>query len=97
MIVWVWDAKKNQINRRRHGLSLDTGIIALLDPLSMSAIDPHSDGNRMNTVGRAGGHVILFVVHTASERTDEGGETGRIISVRKATKRERKAYEEGNH
>jgi len=46
----------------------------------------------MGMVGRA----ILVVVHTWPERNlDTGEETGRIISARKATKRERNAYEEG--
>ena len=39
--------------------------------------------------------VIVFVVHTWPEPDDSGEEIGRIISARKATAHERKAYEEG--
>ena len=38
---------------------------------------------------------VLFVVHTAPTQT-LGGELGTIISVRKATTTERRAYEEGS-
>jgi uncharacterized DUF497 family protein len=42
------------------------------------------------------GPVILFVVHTWQEPDPATGEeTGMIISARKATAHERKAYEEG--
>jgi uncharacterized protein len=39
------------------------------------------------------GIVAIFVVHTWP---DPDGETGRIISARKATPHERRAYEEGD-
>ena len=39
-----------------------------------------------------------MIVHTWSELdTETGEEVGRIISARKATSRERQAYEEGHH
>ncbi len=43
------------------------------------------------------GNQVVMVVHTwpASE-TEVGEEIGRIISARKATRREREAYEEGH-
>ena len=42
------------------------------------------------------GSVVVVVVHTWPEVDSESGEqVGRIISARKATKREREAYEEG--
>jgi uncharacterized DUF497 family protein len=41
--------------------------------------------------------VLLQVVHTYPEAESKDAEpVGRIISARKATARERKAYEEGN-
>jgi len=43
------------------------------------------------------GPVLLLVVHTLPEANSEDDEpVGRIISARKATVRERKAYEEGS-
>jgi uncharacterized protein len=41
--------------------------------------------------------VLLLVIHTWPEVENKGSEpVGRIISARKATARERKAYEEGS-
>jgi uncharacterized protein len=53
-----------------------------------------SDEKRWQTVGMVA-DVVLFVVHTALEADDGEQPIGRIISARKATARERKAYEEG--
>lgn len=88
---WSWDPAKDQANRAKHGLPLAAGVLVLDgDPQALSRPDPHPDGDRWNTVGSAGGVVVLFVVHT--EAPPDG--TGRIISLRKATSRERRAYEE---
>ena len=66
------------------------------DPLAASRADPHPDGDRWQTVGLTG-NVVLFVVHTGPDvDTETGEETGRIISARRATAHERRAYEEGN-
>ena len=88
---WTWDPDKDK-NRRRHGLRLEAGILTIDgDPLAASRLDPHPNGDRWQTVGNAGGVVILFIVHT--EPGDAADGQGRRISVRKATARERKAYE----
>jgi len=58
--------------------------------------DPHPDGDRWHTIGLVG-PVLLLVIHTWPEAESEEAEpVGRIISARKATAHERKAYEEGN-
>ena len=62
------------------------------DPLLLSRPDPHPDGDRWFSIGVLNG-VALAVVHTWP---DEDGTDGRIISLRKATKHERKAYEDGD-
>jgi uncharacterized protein len=94
---WTWDPAKDARNRRDHqGLSLADGVPVLDgDPLAMSRPDPHPDGERWQTVGSAGGLAVLFVVHTDPLEHADGSQTGRIISVRKATTRERRHYEEG--
>jgi uncharacterized DUF497 family protein len=55
----------------------------------LSDLFPHEE--RWQTVGVVG-RTTIFVVHTWPEGRDEAG---RIISARKATSHERKAYEEG--
>jgi uncharacterized DUF497 family protein len=93
-VHWAWDAKKAAANRAKHGLSFETAERVFDDPLHASKPDQHSDGDRWQTIGMVG-PVLLLVVHTDPAEVAQGGEpVGRIISARKATARERKAYEE---
>ena len=93
---WTWDLDKAATNRVKHGLSFDTAALVFDDPLHASKPDPHPDGIRWHTIGRVG-PVLLLVVHTWPEAGSEEDEpVGRIISARKATAHERKAYEEGD-
>jgi uncharacterized DUF497 family protein len=93
---WVWTVEKNKINKRKHGLSFDTAQLVFDDPLALSRRDTHSEEERWQTVGMIGATIVL-VVHTWPEDDlGTGEEVGRIISARKATKYERRAYEEGN-
>ena len=92
---WTWDPDKAAANRAKHGLSFETAVLVFGDPLHASKPDPHPDSDRWHTVGLVGS-VLLLVIHTWPEQTEEGEPVGRIISARKATARERRAYEEGN-
>jgi uncharacterized DUF497 family protein len=93
---WTWDEAKNQTNKRNHRLSFGTAQLVFDDPLAASRVDPHPDGDRWQTVG-AVGSVVLFVVHISPEVDQTTGDAvGRIISARKATSHERRAYEEGD-
>lgn len=93
---WIWDTEKNRANKRKHGLSFETAALVFDDPLALSRIDTAArEEERWQTVGIVGG-IVLLVVHTAPEVAEGSDEPiGRIISARKATPRERKAYEEG--
>jgi len=91
---WLWDERKNRINRRRHGLSFETAQLVFNDPLAVSRRDLHSGEERWQTIGVIGS-VALLVIHTLPEMSQEAGEEiGRIISARKATRHERRVYEE---
>ena len=91
---WTWDPRKDRTNKRDHGLSLATAARVFEDPLAASRIDPDPDEQRWATIGVVGG-VTILVIHTWPERERETGEeVGRIISARKATPHERRAYEE---
>jgi uncharacterized DUF497 family protein len=93
-VNWIWDPGKDRLNKGKHGLSVATAQFVFDDPLALSRPDPHVDEERWQTVGSIGS-VVVFVVHTWPEQI-EGSETGRIISARKATAHERRAYEEGD-
>ncbi len=92
---WTWDPDKAAANRAKHGLSFETAVLVFDDPLHASKPDPHPDEDRWQTIGLVG-PVLLVVVHTWPDDSEGGEPVGRIISARKATARERKAYEEGS-
>ena len=93
---WAWDDRKSLANRRKHGLGFETAWLVFDDPLAVSSQDLHGEEERWQTIGMIGS-IAVIVAHTwpgADSETDE--ETGRIISTRKATARERRLYEEGD-
>lgn len=87
-----WDPRKAAENEAKHGVSFEEASTVFGDRLAETIVDePHSAVNeeRFVTIGRSYGGKTLVVVHY-----DEG-ERIRIISARVATRRERRAYEEG--
>jgi uncharacterized DUF497 family protein len=94
-MIWTWDPNKNRANVRNHGFDFESAQLVFMDEFAKTQPDPHTDGDRLQTIGVIGG-ATLFVVHTWPEFDVEAGdEIGRIISARKATPRERRLYEEG--
>ncbi|MDL1981227.1 MAG: BrnT family toxin [Deltaproteobacteria bacterium] len=73
----------------KHGVSFQEASTAFEDTLSLTIDDPlHSnDEKRLVLIGMSYNNRILVIVHT------ERGDNIRIISARKATKKERKYYE----
>ena len=95
-MLWTWDQTKKEVNLRAHGLSFEAAVFVFDDPLSLTRVDPYLHEQRWRTMGIVGLQVVM-VVHTwprFDPMTEE--EIGRIISARKATRRERQAYEEGH-
>jgi len=70
-------------------VTFDEASTTFRDTLSLTIYDPlHSDEeDRFILIGNSSRNRLLIVVHT------ERGENIRIISARKATKKERKQYE----
>ncbi|MDE0428155.1 MAG: BrnT family toxin [Caldilineaceae bacterium] len=92
---WIWDPVKNKTNLQKHGISFATAVLVFDDPLALTIEDPYADEERWRTIGRIISNVVI-VVHTYPEfERLTGEEIGRIISARKATSRERRAYEKG--
>ena len=93
---WTWDEVKNEANLVAHGLSFEAAALVFDDPLSATLEDPYPFEERWRTIGMVG-PLVVMVVHTWPAFDDEmDEEIGRIISARKATRREREAYEEGH-
>lgn len=89
MLLFEWDPNKAKRNVEIHGITFEEASTVFKDTLSLTIYDPlHSEEeDRFVIVGNSYKNRILIVVHT------ERGENIRIISARKATKRERKYYE----
>jgi len=86
-----WDSRKARVNARKHGVSFEEAATVFGDPLSVTIADPlHSPReDRFVTVGESVRRRLLVLVHA------DRGDTIRIISARRATRRERENYEEG--
>jgi hypothetical protein len=87
-----WDDAKAESNERKHGVSFTEAMTVFADPVSLTGYDPdHSDDeDRYITMGLSATGRLLVISHT--DRSDKV----RIISARKASRRERKDYEDGN-
>ncbi len=86
-----WDPEKAARNWVKHGVSFHEAATVFGDPLAITYHDPdHSeDEERFLTFGHSNEGHLLVVSHT------DRGERTRIISARRATRRERKIYEDG--
>ena len=83
-INFEWDDKKAKSNLLKHGIAFEEASTAFGDDLSITIEDPlHSHNeNRFILIGKSVNNKTLVVVHL--EVTD----SIRIISARKATKKE---------
>ena len=92
--MFSWDDAKNQSNRRKHGIGFEAAKLVFDDPLHVTRQDRIENGElRWQTLGMAGDVVLLLVAHTWHEASS-GKEHIRIISARRATRLERKIYEQ---
>jgi uncharacterized protein len=90
-LFFSWDDRKSAANLRKHGISFEEAATIFEDPLLITVPDPrHSNGEeRFFSIGQSRQDRLISVAHT------EAGNRIRIISARKATRRETKNYEEG--
>jgi len=89
-----WDRKKENINIKKHGVTFEQASYVFADPFALNRFDEeHSeDEERWVLLGKSLNQTILLVAHTF--RDNDGKEFVRIISARKATKKEEKSYKE---
>jgi uncharacterized DUF497 family protein len=80
-----WDPAKAKANIVRHGVSFEEAQGVSADLQALELLDDSTEEERWRLLGRAGSK-ILMVVYT------ERGDTVRIISARKASKREQEVY-----
>lgn len=92
-MIYEWDAKKAKANLRKHKVSFEEAATVFLDPLAITFPDPdHSEEEeREITIGLTAKSRVVFVAHCPR------GDRIRIIGARRASRKERKQYEEGTY
>ncbi|EOT1966104.1 BrnT family toxin [Salmonella enterica subsp. enterica serovar Newport] len=86
-----WDANKAKSNLRKHGVRFEDAVLVFDDPRHLSRQERYENGEyRWQTLGLVHG---IMVAH--SVRFESGFEVIRIISARKADRKERNRYEHG--
>ena len=88
-----WDPKKAKSNFQKHKIGFERASEIFLDPFMLSVFDKaHSEiEDRWVTIGKDSNNVAIVVVHTFLEANAEDAVI-RIISARRATKKEEKQY-----
>ena len=92
-----WDEKKNRANIKKHGVSFKEASEIFDYPLVASSLDKRYDyhDERWVSFGTAKNGKVIAVGHLYWLSENDGEEHIRIITARKATKKEREQYEKG--
>lgn len=87
---FIWNKEKADENKKKHGVSFEVAVNIFNDPFLYELYDEKHSNNeeRYMYIGSVMGDLLLFVV--ATDRNNKI----RIISARKATKKERNYYYE---
>ena len=90
-----WDPVKAKNNFAKHKISFQRASTIFFDPFALSIFDDeHSiDEDRWLTLGKDSKGILIVVFHTF-RKIDSHACTIRIISARKATRKEGRQYEE---
>jgi len=88
--VFEWDDEKNRLNIEKHGISFETAA-TIFRGIILSRIDDREDYGEVRdiSIGRVDTDVVVTVVHT-----NRDGSILRLVSARRAIRRERKDYDE---
>jgi uncharacterized protein len=89
-VTYEWYPAKAQANVKKHRVTFEEAASVFLDRSALTFWDPdHSEEeDREITIGRSARQRILFIAHAPRD-----GRV-RIISARKATRKEQNQYEE---
>ncbi len=89
-VKFIWDEEKNATNKKKNGISFEDALTVFFSaPLFVFHDPDHStEEDRYIAFGFSALSNILAVVHVENE----SGKIVRIISARKATRREQKKF-----
>jgi uncharacterized protein len=90
-----WDPAKARANLKKHGVSFEAAVAIFHDPHALSVFDVGHDDDeeRWVTLGIAEQGRVLLVIHTFREMPSDQEITVRVISARRATRKEQRQYE----
>ncbi len=89
--MFEWDKAKARSNRRKHGVSFEDAMLVFTDPFALADQDRVANGElRWQTLGLVSGVLLLLVAHMVRNEADD--EVIRIISDRRATRKEQQRY-----
>ncbi len=93
MLLFDWDEKKNDINRRKHGIDFEEASTVFFDEQAILFDDPeHSEfEERFLLLGISESANVCIVCHCYRESDT----VIRIFSARKATRKEEERYVRG--
>ena len=84
---YEWDEAKAIANATKHGVDFADAVAAFVDPFAITIPDPDAVGeSRFVTLGQDAQGQTLVVVYT------ESADAIRIISARRATRKERRDH-----
>jgi uncharacterized DUF497 family protein len=92
-VIFDWDSSKNSENIEKYGISFEQAQEIFFDPLHLSTLDERFSHfkERWITIGATENGEVIVVAHLYY--VEEPEERIRIISARRATRRERRQYE----
>lgn len=87
-----WDDHKAALNLAKHGIGFELATAVWKDPFALLTYDRTVNGDeRFRMVGVVGTMTLLLVIHSYPDPVDDT--KIRLISARRATKSERRTYE----
>lgn len=86
---FLWDGRKSELNVRKHGITFEEAATVFLDPLAL-IVEDESHPENARVIGESLAARVLLVVFVERDR-----DVLRLISARRATRIERRRYEEG--
>jgi uncharacterized DUF497 family protein len=96
MVEFEWDEAKARSNEYKHGISFEYAVHVFEDPFALVEQDRIEGGEyRWQALGLVEGVILLLVAHTVQD--DDEAEIVRIVSARRATRKERTRYDKNRH
>jgi uncharacterized DUF497 family protein len=95
MTRFEWDPMKARTNQRKHSVTFEDATHVFDDPYALfeqDRTDERTGELRWRAIGMVDNMILLLVVHTVRERGQD--EMIRLISARRADRKERHRYEQ---